>query len=93
MTGDEVKVTTAKLELVTVKLSKALLKQVIRLDYNHDLTERTQEAIDKLVIGWFHGSVLGDEFTKYLLMQLPNGDLRIADGGLSPNKRYKQLYF
>ena len=89
----EVKVTSAKLELVTVKLSKALLKQCLRLDYNNDLTERTQEAIDKLVIGWFHGSVLGDEFTKYLLIQLPSGDLRIADGGLHPNRKYKQLYF
>lgn len=71
----EVKVTTATIEIRTVKLTKALLKQFRRLDRvpTYWLDDKGNPKAEH-VVGWLHGSVLGDEFNEYSLWTNGQGD-------------------
>ena len=76
----EVKATTAKLELRTLKLTKGLLKQFRKLrSIPEKFRVKQQDSSDwtfdpKYLVGWFHGSVLNDEYGCFLLFQDDTGD-------------------
>lgn len=81
----DVKVKTMDLELRTVRLTKAILKQlpVVSHDKVRHLINPTdghphKDALDgghpQGFIGWVHGSVLGDEDLKWLIVKFGEGD-------------------
>lgn len=97
----EVKVTTVVLEIRTVKLTKALLKQFRHIDRLLEkwiiLNEKGEFShIDPTyVVGWFHASVLGEEYGQFALLQNGIGDYFIWGRGCNTNyftKYYKQIY-
>jgi hypothetical protein len=71
----EVKINSVKLELTTVKLTKALFKQLVVLNYGdfHHLLNEQGEFQDGVAVGWVHGSVTGDEYRKWLILQTAPG--------------------
>lgn len=89
----EVKVRQAEVTVRTVKLSKALLKQVsqIRSVPKGALQEGTSLLNPEYVVGWIHGSVLGDEFGRYVLFQ-KDGDLYLLNWPGFKQEGIKQIY-
>lgn len=91
----DVKVIEVKLEMRTLKLTKSLLKQMRTLENLRGLTdEKTGNIRPENVVGWIHGSVLGDDWSAILLLDLSGGDYAIYKGyGLKEaQRRYKQIY-
>lgn len=75
----DVQINELKLSLTTVKLTKALFKQMPILGYDTVrllLRTDTQEEKfkdDKAVVGWVHGSVTGDEYKRWLILKTGEG--------------------
>jgi hypothetical protein len=70
----DVNVRMADLQIRTTRLTRALLKQFRRLQsIPRDWTDGGRLKLDH-VVGWFHGSVLGDEFALYTLLTDKKGD-------------------
>lgn len=82
-------VNTATLELRTVKLTKGLLQQIPMV---HRLPEGTYDKdgniLPEKVVGWIHGSVLGDKHATAILFNLGGGEYRVF---MYPGTRQKCL--
>jgi hypothetical protein len=89
----EIKVNSATVELRTVKLTRALLKQMPRLTYREigPLCEGGSLKPEH-VVGWIHGSVLGDEWSRYALVAVRPGEYGVAELADHDTKKYKQIY-
>lgn len=90
----EVKMNVASLELRTVKLTKAILKQIRTARYEEikHLLKPDGNEDPQYVVGWIHGSVLGDEWKQFLLFRMPDGEYRLFDAGNSVCKKYQQIF-
>lgn len=92
----EVKVRTAELELRTAKLTKSILKQMPTMDYREAvrlgvLKSDGNEQPDA-VVGWVHGSVLGDEWKNWLILRVGEGAYARMEASMDAAKKYPQIY-
>jgi hypothetical protein len=97
----DVKARTAEVVIRTVKLTRALLKQLREVkQLPEEWTERDDQGQftgfrPEFAVGWFDGSVLGDEYTKFVLLKNGKGDLYLWGRGCHTDpitKKLKQLY-
>lgn len=95
----DVKIKTVELELRTVKLTKALLKQIteIHVEIRRDGTvwyapSYGAQMVEVKVIGWVHGSVIGEDYQTWLIVDLGDGDYGRASVNQDHRKRFKQIY-
>ncbi len=90
----EVKVQTAELELRTAKLTKALLKQlpVLGLQEIRPFLKPDGNEKPECILGWVHGSVLGDDWKCWLIVRLGPGSYGRYDAMKSTCVRYPQIY-
>lgn len=86
-------VNTAQLELRTAKLTKSILNQIPKVDRIPATCMDKGHFIPDKVVGWIHGSVLGDSYQTIFLLKLSEGEyvlyLYPGDG---PRADYKQIY-
>jgi hypothetical protein len=90
----------ATVEVRSVKLTRALLKQLREIQTlpeawcERDAEGKLVKVKDEFVIGWIDGSVLAEEHTKLVLCSNGKGDLYLWGRGLMfrPERYYKQLY-
>lgn len=99
----EVKARTAEVVVRTVTITRALLKQVRVFNSTPpeqfvvvDEDKRTVVVVPDHAIGWFRGTVLGDEYYDYVLFA-KDGDLYLGKFGRTTarwkmSKEVKQLY-
>jgi len=91
----DVKVTQATLEVRTLKLTKALLKQFRKLSFNgipENWTENNEFKKENCV-GWFSGTVLGEEHSDFLLLTNNKGDYFVYNHVSNySRKNFKQIY-
>lgn len=80
----DVQVRSVTLEVRSARLTKPLLKQFRKLssipsewcaEPNGEVTKLKPEH----VVGWFHGSVLGEEHATYVILASGRGDYYIAE--------------
>jgi hypothetical protein len=92
----EVKINVTEIKVATVKLTKALIKQFQVLgydEYRHLLTEQG-ELKEGVAVGWVAGVVFGDEWKKWLILDLGNnqyGRMDAADSTIRTTGA-KQIY-
>jgi hypothetical protein len=87
----DVNVRTAELTVVTVRLTVKLLKQMRTLQW--DEVRKLIKDGELPTIGWVHGSVLGDEWSAWLLLDLGKGQWGKYSYSLTDaQKKYTQLY-
>ncbi len=93
----QIKTTTATLELTSMKLTRSLIKQMPRLSYQ-DLKGclawdgATQSYKSDKVVGWLHGCVTGDDWKRWLLVQIDEGSYGLAEVMESSCKGFKQIF-
>ncbi len=80
----EVQVRSVTLEVRSARLTKPLLKQFRKINHIPPEWIATQDETSiKLkpehVVGWFHGSVLGEEHATYVILASGKGDYYIAE--------------
>lgn len=99
MKATEVKVRTAEVTLTTVRLSRAVLKQMPELGYEEmkpllmsGSTGPEEQLKAGAVVGWVHGSVLGDEWKRWLIINTGEGTYGRYDAMQGLANRYPQLY-
>lgn len=92
----DVNIRQANVEIRTVKLTKALLKQFRKLrgtEIPDKWLDENREFKPEFLIGWFRGTVLGEEFQDFTLLTNNNGDYFIyAHVSNSTRKNCKQIY-
>lgn len=95
----EITVNEVKVELRTVKLTKGLLKQMKPIDRVSDAPYRFMmddkgNLKPEHVVGWVHGSVLGDDYNAWIILTPAPGEyLRYNCGCMtSLTKNIKQIY-
>jgi len=94
----EVNVRQAVLDIITVKLSKKLIKQIRKLDWQYIQNNRATllEGNDfkaDVVIGWIHGSAVdGDDWKKWLLICTGDHEYGLVDVMESTARKFKQIY-
>ncbi len=88
----QVSVRTAEVSIRTVALSKSLLKQIVKCGYQEIQSRLNRKMENTDVIGWLSGSLFGDDWKSYLLVHIGDGDYRLVEGGMHPEREYKQVY-
>ena len=83
----DVTVKTAVLELRTCKMTKSILKQLPVIGY-HDANRLAIFKSDgnedgSRVVGWVHGTVLGDDFKRWLIVMNRDRILNLARADLT----------
>jgi hypothetical protein len=89
----EIKVPVAELRLATVKLTPKVFKQLKRLDYG-DIKPFVKEGnLDPAhVVGWIHGAAVGDEWKRFLLIKLAEGEYGTFEALEHTCKKHKQIF-
>lgn len=91
----DVTLNTAELTLKMVKLTSRVLAQIPRLEYRDlrklDLFEGDSFK-DGVVVGWLHGSLLGDKWDRFLLVKTGEGAYGVVHAGVDATKKYPQIY-
>jgi hypothetical protein len=90
----DVTVKTVDLELRTVRLTKSVLKQIPELGFEQikPLLRADGNLQDGKVVGWVHGSVLGDDFKRWLIVRTGEGEYGRFDAMQSTVKAFPQIY-
>ena len=88
----DVIVKTAELQLKTAKLTKSILKQMRVITYT-ELADLNRKFPDRSnVVGWVHGSVLGDDHSTIVIMKLEEGNYGKYEGMHESRAKYEQIY-
>lgn len=90
----DVVVKTAELELRTAKLTKSILKQMPTMDYKtlKPFLGEKGHINDGVVIGWINGSVLGEDWDRYLILKTGEGTYGKYKCSQDTSERYSQIY-
>ena len=91
----DVTVKTCTMELRTCKLTKSLLKQLPIVTYSDGLQPLLRadgNEKSECVVGWVHGSVLGDEWKKWLILKTGEGQYARYDAMDGTCKKYPQIF-
>jgi hypothetical protein len=90
----DVEVKVAELQVRTLKLTRNLLKQIPSIDRAPENCMADGKLKADKVVGWIHGSVLGDEWTRYVLLNLGDGEYRLMNwpGFKADQPECKQIY-
>lgn len=86
----EVTVKTTSLELRTVKLTKSIFKQLPIIGY-HDMMALLKSQPD-CVVGWVHGSVVGEDHKTFLIMRRSEGVYGTYEAMHPARENYPQVY-
>lgn len=90
----DVTVRTVDVELRTAKLSKSILKQmpVLLMESVRPLLKANGDEDPDKVVGWVHGSVLGDDYKKWLIFKIGERLYGRYDAMDGTCRKYKQIY-
>lgn len=88
----DVTVRTATLELRTCKLTKSLLKQIPELKSLRGLVDDKGKELKDKVVGWVHGSVLGEDWQTWLIFSLGEGCYGKYEVMQSKRDLFPQIY-
>lgn len=87
-------VKTGELELRTVKLTKSILKQLPILDYDQmkPLLKSDGNIKPEVVVGWVHGSVLGDDWETWLILKVSEGSYGRYSAMVNSRQKHQQIF-
>lgn len=90
----EVQINEVTLRVTTVKLTKSLFKQmqVVTYDDIKHLLKSDGNEVQGAFIGWVHGSVIGDEWVKWMIVRLKEGQYGRYNAMEVTCQKYPQIY-